>query len=94
MTRIYSEQAPSAFWRGNLATVASKIVPTQAISFYLKEPIKALLPAGDSYGFVRNIIGGALAGAVPLTLTYPFGLSYTLVAADVGFNESRLFKGH
>jgi len=96
-TRVFREQGPVAFWRGNLANVI-RYFPTQALNFAFKDYYKKIFNPYDpkkqpGMFFVGNCASGGAAGATSLCVVYPLDFARTRLAADVGSGGDREFTG-
>jgi len=97
VVRIPKEQGFMSFWRGNLANVI-RYFPTQALNFAFKDKYKKIFLDGvDKRQFWRyfagNLASGGAAGATSLCFVYPLDFARTRLAADVGKDGAREFKG-
>jgi len=95
--RVFREQGPVAFWRGNLANVI-RYFPTQALNFAFKDFYKKTLCPYDpkkqpGMFFIGNCASGGAAGATSLCVVYPLDFARTRLAADVGSGGDREFTG-
>ncbi|KAM3139118.1 hypothetical protein pb186bvf_008716 [Paramecium bursaria] len=96
-SRVYREEGVSAFWRGNLASVL-KYFPSQALMFATKDKYKKWLcpynPKTESIKFfLGNMASGGAAGATSLLFTYPLDFGRIRLAADIGKQDDRQFRG-
>jgi len=97
-TRIFKEEGPLAFWRGNGANVI-RYFPTQALNFSIKDSIQRFVGVVDRnqhpYMFVlKNILAGGLAGSISSTIVYPLDFARTRLGVDVGKTAgARQFTG-
>jgi len=97
IVRIPKEQGFMSFWRGNLANVI-RYFPTQALNFAFKDKYKKIFLDGvkkDQFWryFAGNLASGGAAGATSLCFVYPLDFARTRLAADVGKDGAREFKG-
>ena len=98
IVRIYRTEGVLSFWRGLLPAVLGGFA-TSALQFPLKESFKKLFQPsmGDNYKTVllKNISGGAAAGATSLICVYHFEYCRIRMANDVKFGKQgeRQFKG-
>lgn len=98
IVRIPKEQGFLAFWRGNLANVI-RYFPTQALNFAFKDKYKQIFLGGVDKRtqfwrfFAGNLASGGAAGATSLCFVYPLDFARTRLAADVGKDGGREFKG-
>jgi len=97
IVRIPKEQGFLSFWRGNLANVI-RYFPTQALNFAFKDKYKKIFLDGvkkDQFWryFAGNLASGGAAGATSLCFVYPLDFARTRLAADVGKDGAREFKG-
>lgn len=97
IVRIPKEQGVLSFWRGNLANVI-RYFPTQALNFAFKDKYKKIFLDGvkkDQFWryFAGNLASGGAAGATSLCFVYPLDFARTRLAADVGKDGAREFKG-
>jgi len=97
VVRIPKEQGFLSFWRGNLANVI-RYFPTQALNFAFKDKYKKIFLDGvkkDQFWryFAGNLASGGAAGATSLCFVYPLDFARTRLAADVGKDGAREFKG-
>lgn len=96
--RVYKEQGPGAFWRGNTANII-RYFPTQALNFAFKDKFKEMFcrPAAEVgfwLFFLGNLAAGGAAGASSLLFVYPLDFARTRLGADVGKSkEERQFNG-
>lgn len=96
--RIPKEQGFSSFWRGNMANVI-RYFPTQALNFAFKDKYKQVFLGGVDKNtqfiryFMGNLASGGAAGATSLCFVYPLDFARTRLAADVGKDGKREFKG-
>lgn len=96
--RIPKEQGFASFWRGNLANVV-RYFPTQALNFAFKDKFKQIFLKGVDKKtqfwryFAGNLASGGAAGATSLCFVYPLDFARTRLAADVGKEGSRQYKG-
>merc|ERR1712142_652181 len=96
--RIPKEQGILAYWRGNLANVI-RYFPTQALNFAFKDKYQAIFLGGVDKKtqfwrfFAGNLASGGAAGATSLCFVYPLDFARTRLAADVGKDGAREFKG-
>jgi len=96
--RVYKEQGPTAFWRGNTANII-RYFPTQALNFAFKDKFKEMFvrPAAEVgfwLFFLGNLAAGGAAGASSLLFVYPLDFARTRLGADVGKSkEERQFNG-
>merc|ERR1712137_118584 len=96
--RIPKEQGMLSFWRGNLANVI-RYFPTQALNFAFKDVYKQIFMSGVDKKtqfwrwFAANLASGGAAGATSLCFVYPLDFARTRLAADVGKDGAREFKG-
>lgn len=97
--RIAKEQGIVAFMRGNL-TNCVRVIPGSALRFTFMDHFQALaaygLPAPDGaqpavLPLHRQMLSGAMSGALPTLLVYPLDLTRTKLSADVGV--SRQYAG-
>ncbi|XAR71978.1 hypothetical protein NMG60_11018449 [Bertholletia excelsa] len=96
-SRIVSEEGFTAFWKGNLVTIAHRL-PYSSISFYAFERYKNLLQLilgkesqRENVGtdiFIR-LVGGGLAGITAASMTYPLDLVRTRLAAQTNVTYYR-----
>lgn len=95
--RIAADQGVAAFWRGNTANCL-RYFPTQAMNFAFKEKYQAIFvrpreQVGFTVFFLGYLASGAAAGATSLTVAYPLEYTYTRMAADVGKDGKKMYKG-
>lgn len=95
--RVVKDQGAISLWRGNTANVI-RYFPTQALNFAFKDIYKQLFVRPQSeVGFWKffagNLASGGAAGATSLLFVYPLDFARTRLAADVGKDGSRQFKG-
>lgn len=85
--RVYSEQGPRAFWRGNLVNCL-RYAPQQgsALAFndFLNNAFPQYPPEDFWKGFGVKLFSGGLAGAIANTICYPFDFARTRLASDLG----------
>jgi len=90
-TRITKEQGVRAFWRGNLANCL-RVIPNSALRFTFMDHFQALAAsvvcsdddAGRQLPLHGQLLSGGMSGAVTMLIVYPFDLTRTVLAADVG----------
>lgn len=105
--RVYREQGPWSFWRGNVANLL-RYFPSQALSFAFKDLYKDLMGlggdgssssgsggAGAAWWFIGgNLLAAGTAGGTAMVLLYPLEMARTRMAADVsGAGQARRFSG-
>jgi len=99
MIRIQREEGFRAFWRGNLTNCA-RVLPSSALRFTFMDQFQALaatgLPTPSGGGppvlpLHRQMLSGALSGALTLSVVYPLDLTRTKLTADMG--GERHFSG-
>lgn len=89
------EEGLLSLWRGNGSSVL-RYYPSVALNFSLKDLYRSILRSQQSAflsGPSANFIAGAAAGCTTLVIIYPLDIAHTRLAADLGRNESRQFKG-
>ncbi|PWA51953.1 Adenine nucleotide translocator 1 [Artemisia annua] len=89
------EEGLLSLWRGNGSSVL-RYYPSVALNFSLKDLYRSILRSQQSTflsGPSANFIAGAAAGCTTLVIIYPLDIAHTRLAADLGRNESRQFKG-
>ncbi|XP_047336504.1 mitochondrial substrate carrier family protein B-like [Impatiens glandulifera] len=88
--RIVREEGFSAFWKGNLVTIAHRL-PYSSVSFYAFERYKNVLQIvlgqegqaeNISTDLFTRLIAGGLAGITAASITYPLDLVRTRLAAQ------------
>ena len=98
MVRIYKEEGPIAYWRGNWANVV-RYFPTTALNFAFKDLFKQLYAIKDPknhpyWDMMSNIAAGGSAGAACMTFVYPLDFARTRMGVDVGKTAAdRQFSG-
>lgn len=94
--RLTKDHGVLSWWRGNLPNVI-RYVPQQAITFGTKDVIRARIVPDKKEGttkvLIGNIVAGALAGNIALTLIYPLDFIRNRLGADLGKNTNREFTG-
>ena len=97
--RVWNEEGPLSFWRGNLPNVL-RYFPIAAFNFAFNDQIKAWFPDFDPVTqfwpyLAVNVAAGGIAGALSLTLVYPLDYARTRLATDMGKADSskREFNG-
>lgn len=91
--RIYLEEGPFSFWRGNTANVL-RYFPSQALNFAFKDTYQELLisaapPSSGLYvSMTLNLLAAGLAGGTALFVTYPLEMARTRLATDMGGKKS------
>lgn len=95
--RVYKEQGPLSFWRGNWTNVI-RYFPTQALNFACKDFYKKTLNPFNQKSdpvkfFIGNMLSGGAAGSTSLCFVYPLDFARTRLAADVGSGKEREFTG-
>ncbi|KAI3878336.1 hypothetical protein MKX03_021796 [Papaver bracteatum] len=96
--RTVKEEGVISLWRGNGSSVI-RYYPSVALNFSLKDLYKNILRSEGSpcnefmSGAPANFIAGASAGCTTLIIIYPLDIAHTRLAADLGRNEARQFKG-
>mmetsp|Transcript_74063 Transcript_74063/g.214570 ORF Transcript_74063/g.214570 Transcript_74063/m.214570 type:complete len:305 (+) Transcript_74063:100-1014(+) len=97
--RVLKEQGFLAFWRGNL-TNCVRVVPSSALRFTFMDRLQELaatgLPPSPGGGspvlpLHRQMLSGAMSGALTSFVVFPLDLTRTKLAADVGAH--RQFSG-
>lgn len=90
--RVYSEQGPRAFWRGNLVNCL-RYAPQQGSALAFNDFLNAAFPQyppEDFWkGFGVKLVSGGLAGAVANTICYPFDFARTRLASDLGKGKAQ-----
>jgi solute carrier family 25 (adenine nucleotide translocator) protein 4/5/6/31 len=94
--RVYSEQGPKAFWRGNLVNCL-RYAPQQGSALAFNDFLNNAFPKFDDKtdfwkSFGVKLFSGGLAGAVANTICYPFDFARTRLASDIGKGGSK-FNG-
>ncbi|KAH7289409.1 hypothetical protein KP509_30G000300 [Ceratopteris richardii] len=97
MLRIVREEGVTSLWRGNGSSVL-RYYPSVALNFSCKDLYRTLLASGDQGKDIirsarHNFIAGAAAGCTALVVVYPLDIAHTRLAADMGRNETRQFRG-
>ncbi|MCL7045157.1 hypothetical protein MKW94_003833 [Papaver nudicaule] len=98
LIRTVKEEGVISLWRGNGSSVI-RYYPSVALNFSLKDLYKNILRSEGSpcnqfmSGAPANFIAGASAGCTTLIIIYPLDIAHTRLAADLGRNEARQFKG-
>jgi solute carrier family 25 (adenine nucleotide translocator) protein 4/5/6/31 len=87
-SRVYSEQGPKAFWRGNLVNCL-RYAPQQGSALAFNDFLNNAFPKFDDKtdfwkGFGVKLFSGGLAGAIANTICYPFDFARTRLASDLG----------
>lgn len=96
--RIWKEEGPLAFWRGNAANLI-RYFPTQALNFSIKDILQEKFGKTDKnehpYKFVmKNLISGGLAGSMTAVVVYPLDMARTRLGVDVAkLHGKRQFNG-
>eukprot|EP00475_Leptophrys_vorax_P025985 TRINITY_DN3637_c0_g1_i1.p1 TRINITY_DN3637_c0_g1~~TRINITY_DN3637_c0_g1_i1.p1 ORF type:complete len:310 (-),score=40.96 TRINITY_DN3637_c0_g1_i1:16-945(-) len=96
--RVYNEEGLVSFWRGNTANVL-RYFPNQALNFAFKDKIQQQFRLTRSDGpwtvFLKNVLSGAVAGAISFSIVYPLDFARTRLASDKISHGSgeRQFKG-
>jgi len=94
--RVYSEQGPAAFWRGNLVN-CMRYAPQQGSALAFNDFVNGLFPNYSSTtdfwkSFGTKLFSGGLAGALANTICYPFDFARTRLASDLKTGKPQ-FKG-
>jgi solute carrier family 25 (adenine nucleotide translocator) protein 4/5/6/31 len=94
--RVYSEQGPRAFWRGNLVNCL-RYAPQQGSALAFNDFLNNAFPKYDKpeefwKGFGVKLFSGGLAGAIANTICYPFDFARTRLASDLGKGGAK-YKG-
>ncbi|KAM6559259.1 hypothetical protein CsatA_028498 [Cannabis sativa] len=98
IARTVEEEGIISLWRGNGSSVI-RYYPSVALNFSLKDLYRNMLRSGNSpsghfaSGASANFIAGAAAGCTTLVLIYPLDIAHTRLAADIGRNDVRQFRG-
>uniref|UniRef100_A0A7N0VE50 ADP/ATP translocase n=1 Tax=Kalanchoe fedtschenkoi TaxID=63787 RepID=A0A7N0VE50_KALFE len=98
IVRTVREEGVLSLWRGNGSSVI-RYYPSVALNFSLKDLYRNILRSGNDSenhlvpGAAANFIAGAAAGCTTLIIIYPLDISHTRLAADIGRNEVRQFRG-
>ncbi|CAD5211726.1 unnamed protein product [Bursaphelenchus okinawaensis] len=96
--RVFKEQGPVTFWRGNGVNVI-RIFPQQALNFAFKDAYKLGFNKDVDKKthfwrfFAGNLLSGGFAGATSLCFIYPLDFARTRLATDIGKGDSREFRG-
>ncbi|XP_022750086.1 probable ADP,ATP carrier protein At5g56450 [Durio zibethinus] len=96
--RTVREEGILSLWRGNGSSVL-RYYPSVALNFSLKDLYRNILRNSYSQdghvfsGASANFIAGAAAGCTTLILIYPLDIAHTRLAADIGRNDVRQFRG-
>ncbi|XP_011620884.1 probable ADP,ATP carrier protein At5g56450 [Amborella trichopoda] len=95
--RTFREEGVLSLWRGNGSSVL-RYYPSVALNFSLKDLYRTMLRNStfedDPVSSTRaNFIAGAAAGCTTLIIIYPLDIAHTRLAADIGKQEARQFKG-
>jgi len=98
-SRVIKEEGVISLWRGNWANVL-RYFPTQALNFAFKDQFKRMFGYNrEKDGYLKflagNIMSGAAAGAVSLTVVYSLDYARTRLANDkaAGAKGERQFNG-
>jgi len=98
-SRVIKEEGVISLWRGNWANVL-RYFPTQALNFAFKDQFKRMFGySREKDGYLKflagNIMSGAAAGAVSLTVVYSLDYARTRLANDkaAGAKGERQFNG-
>jgi len=94
--RVYTEQGPKAYWRGNLVNCI-RYAPQQGSALAFNDAIKRATPKFNPKtdyfkDFASKLIAGGLAGAMANVVCYPFDFARTRLASDVGSGK-KAFDG-
>jgi solute carrier family 25 (adenine nucleotide translocator) protein 4/5/6/31 len=93
--RVYSEQGPRAFWRGNLVNCL-RYAPQQGSALAFNDFLNTVFPnyPPEEFwkGFGVKLASGGLAGALANTICYPFDFARTRLASDLGKGKAQ-FNG-
>ncbi|XP_059657030.1 probable ADP,ATP carrier protein At5g56450 [Cornus florida] len=93
IVRTVKEEGILSLWRGNGSSVL-RYYPSVALNFSLKDLYRNILREGHFVsGAPANFIAGAAAGCTTLIIIYPLDIAHTRLAADLGRNEARQFRG-
>ncbi|KAL9689148.1 hypothetical protein QQ045_033580 [Rhodiola kirilowii] len=98
IARTVREEGILSLWRGNGSSVI-RYYPSVALNFSLKDLYRNILRSGSDSenhlvpGAAANFIAGAAAGCTTLIIIYPLDIAHTRLAADLGRNDVRQFRG-
>ncbi|KAL3681279.1 hypothetical protein R1sor_024235 [Riccia sorocarpa] len=100
IVRVAREEGFLSLWRGNGISVL-RYYPSLAINFATKDFYRTLLLEGRDVGdesaplsrAPANFLAGAMAGCTSLVFVYPLDIAHTRLAADIGRNNARQFRG-
>ena len=89
---IYNNEGLLSFWRGNSATLL-KYIPLQTLNFTFHSKLKRIFPKYDQNTnpwkmLLANLVKGALAGVMSISIVYPLDTIRTKMAADLGKDSS------
>jgi solute carrier family 25 (adenine nucleotide translocator) protein 4/5/6/31 len=95
--RVYREQGPLSFWRGNVANLL-RYFPNQALSFSFKDKFRSLLQLegqkNRTYMVLGNLLASGAAGGAAMAMLYPLDMARTRLATDVGSSlPARRYNG-
>lgn len=95
--RIAREEGLLSLWRGNGSSVL-RYYPSVALNFSCKDLYRTLLCSGQKSEDIlttarHNFLAGAGAGCTALVVVYPLDIAHTRLAADIGRDEARQFRG-
>jgi len=97
--RIFRTEGLRSFWKGNLASCVNHF-PSQALNFFFKDQVKAVFNSVKSdnvaLNLAKNVMSGAVAGALGMSVVYSMGYTRVRLACDVrnaSKGGERQFKG-
>ncbi|GAB4854455.1 hypothetical protein Ancab_023039 [Ancistrocladus abbreviatus] len=91
------EEGFLSLWRGNGSSVL-RYYPSVALNFSLKDLYRDIFRNSDDgppimSGTAANFFAGAAAGCTTLIIVYPLDIAHTRLAADLGRDGIRQFRG-
>ena len=94
--RVYKEQGPGAFWRGNLVNCI-RYAPQQGSALAFNDQIKRMCPKYNPKtefwaDFGTKLAAGGAAGGLANVVCYPFDFARTRLASDLGIGKGQ-FNG-
>ncbi|KAL2620686.1 hypothetical protein R1flu_000891 [Riccia fluitans] len=100
IVRVAREEGFLSLWRGNGISVL-RYYPSLAINFAMKDFYRTLLledrvVENENAPLSKapvNFLAGAMAGCTSLVFVYPLDIAHTRLAADIGRNGARQFRG-
>ena len=91
--RVYREQGPRAFWRGNMVN-CMRYAPQQGSALAFNDLLNGVFPQYNGQSdfwksLAVKLCSGGLAGSIANTICYPFDFARTRLASDLGQGSGR-----